>query len=126
MLTFLKTNFQIGRAGQILRGDQGLSKIQARQAEWVELGKLLRVVDLTQVQGQAQPRGFGRKPGAHTLVAAAGRRAKQPGFERWSGFHFYAASSALVRNVVISAADGMRPEETTFSLMTRPGVDMTL
>jgi hypothetical protein len=28
--------------------------------------------------------------------------------------------------VVISAGEGIRPKETTFSLMTRPGVDMTL
>ncbi|MFZ5880652.1 MAG: hypothetical protein ACOY0R_14895, partial [Chloroflexota bacterium] len=116
MLTFLKANCQVGRTGQILRGDQRLSKIQARQAERVELGKLLHVVDFAQVQEQAQSCGFGREPRAHTLVAATGRCPEQPGFERWSGLHFYAASSALVTNVVISAADGMRPEETTFSL----------
>lgn len=42
------------------------------------------------------------------------------------GFLFHSAVSALVRKVVISAGEGIRPEETTFSLMTSPGVDMML
>jgi len=41
-------------------------------------------------------------------------------------FWCYAFSKAFASQVLISAADGMRPVETTFSLMTNPGVDMTL
>jgi hypothetical protein len=34
--------------------------------------------------------------------------------------------AALANQVVTSAGVGMRPAQTTFSLMTRPGVDMML
>lgn len=37
-----------------------------------------------------------------------------------------AVCAAFITQVVTSAAVGMRPEETNFSLMTKPGVDITL
>ncbi len=39
---------------------------------------------------------------------------------------FHSSIMALTRKVVISASLGMRPAETSFSLMTRPGVIMSL
>jgi hypothetical protein len=41
-------------------------------------------------------------------------------------FALHSSINAFVRKVVISASLGTRPAQTTFSLMTRPGVARTL